>query len=188
MRYDPRVRVQFQEKAWCDAKVMQEWMKMQWEKACDGDMLLVLDVHKAQKTENIISLFQSLNTTFFFVPAGTTSLVQPLDVCINGSFKSAVSRLANQHVTDNLKDYMHGSISASERRVLFTKWVGQAWEEVSSNREATVRSFKKCGISVPVDGSGDGDISIRGLEDYTVEVDDEEEEFVGEDDDPFTDM
>ena len=65
--------------------------------------------------------------------------------------------------------------------------VGQAWEEVSSDREATIRSFKKCGISVPADGAGDGEISIRGLEDNTVGEDDEEE-FVGEDEHPFADI
>ena len=29
------------------------------------------------------------------------------------------------------------------------------------------RTFRKCGISVPIDGSADGDIQLEGLADYT---------------------
>ena len=45
--YDSRVKVVFQDKAWCDEKIMMEWIKYQWKPACDGDMMLVLDIHKA---------------------------------------------------------------------------------------------------------------------------------------------
>ena len=40
-------------------------------------------------------------------------------------FKVAVDRLATQHMKDNLESYVNGSLTASARRVLFTKWVGQ---------------------------------------------------------------
>ncbi len=33
------------------------------------------------------------------------------------------------------------------------------------------RAFEKCGISVPIDGSGDHRINIKGLDGYTVEED-----------------
>lgn len=61
-----------------------------------------------------------------------------------------------------------------------------------------IRSFKKVGISLPIDGSQDKDeINIEGLKDYTIEegseddeaTDDEEisggEESLNEDKDPF---
>ena len=63
---------------------------------------------------------------------------------------------------------MRGSIPAAERRVLFTKWVGEAWEEVTVNKAMIVRAFAKCGISLPIDGSRDAKINIKDLEDYTV--------------------
>ena len=43
-----------------------------------------------------------------------------------------------------------------------------AWEKVSSNKGAIVRSFKKCGISLPIDGSQDSEINIMELIAYTV--------------------
>ena len=61
--------------------------------------------------------------------------------------------------------------------------VHQAWEEVSTDKELIVRSFKKCGISVPIDGSEDDQIHIQGLEEYSVEEEDDDT-----DGDPFSDI
>ena len=120
---------------------MREWINYQWKLACDGNMMLVLDVHKAQKTPGVLQSFSESQTSTIYVPAGTTGLVQPLDVCFNAPFKAAVKRLAEEHVHDNLEDYVHGSIPASTRRILFTKWVGKAWEQISSNRDNNSFSF-----------------------------------------------
>ena len=181
---------------------MKEWIVQQWKPACDGRMLLILDQHKAQMTDNIRSCFSAqCNTEPVFVPAGTTSLVQPVDVVFNAPFKAAVERQATMHLQENLDSYVQGKINASERRVLFTKWVGTAWEEVSSNMEMIIRSFRKCGIALAIDGSEDSAININGLENYSVESDDESseergDEVTGEDtddvisdeEDPFADL
>ena len=79
---------------------------------------------------------------------------------------------------ENLDDYVRGKITASERRVLFTKWVGQAWEEVSAKKDMVQRSFMKTGIAMAIDGSQDEEINIEGLEKYQVNSDEDE-------DDPF---
>ena len=134
VRFDPRVRVTFQPKAWCDEAVMQEWLQQQWKSACDGNMLLVLEVHKAQKTDGILHRLNQCSTTPVYVPAGTTGLVQPVDVVFNAPFKAAVDRLATAHVQENLQDYVRGSIPAGERRVLFTKWIGQAWKKFQQRK------------------------------------------------------
>ena len=73
-----------------------------------------------------------------------------------------------------------------ERRVLFTKWVGSAWEKISSMKDAIVRSFRKCGISLPTDVSEDSEINIKGVDDYVVG---EDSDVVTEDEeDPFSDL
>ena len=70
---------------------------------------------------------------------------------------------------DNSHLYLRKArLSASDRRVLITKWVSEAWREVSSNRDMIVRSFQKCGISVAIDGSEDHLICIEGLGNYRV--------------------
>ena len=62
---------------------------------------------------------------------------------------------------------MTGKVTAGDRRVLFTKWVGTAWQETSRRlKDTVIRSFVKCGISLPISGSRDSEINIDGLPDY----------------------
>ena len=90
----------------------------------------------------------------------------------------------------NIELYASSRITARDRRTLITKWVGTAWSEVSSKKEVIVRALKKCGISVPIDGSEDHEINIRGLDNYHVEPPEEDENaFIldSDSDDPVTD-
>lgn len=162
------------------------WIHQQWKSACLGDKMLVLDVHRAQKTEEIQKhLREECKTEPVFVPAGTTSLVQPVDVAFNAPFKAAIDAMANSHLQENLDDYVKGRISASQKN-LFTKWVGKAWEDISSKKDMIIFSFKKCGISVAIDGSEDDQINIESIQNYAVGESDEE---ATEDDaDPFKDV
>ena len=187
VHYDTRVSVAWQEKGWCDEKVMDEWLTQQWKRACDGEMLLVLDVHRAQKTERILDRLSSLQTHPMYIPGGTTGLIQPLDVVVNAPFKAFVKQLADKHIHDNLDAYVQGTISAKERRVLFTKWVGEAWDHVCLQKESIIRSFRKCGISLPIDGSMDSEINIKGLESYAVGTD-MDVDISDECNDPFDDI
>ena len=52
-----------------------------------------------------------------------------------------------------------------------------------------VRSFRKCGISLPIDGSADQDIHIEGISEYCIRgLDDEDEMEAAMDDDLFADI
>ena len=171
--YDRRVDVKFQENAWCDQNIMNYWVSNMWRRPfapeAQKPKLLIADVHKAQKTPAIVDkLKRECKTEVVLVPPGCTSLVQPLDVSFNGEFKAVIDELQTKHMHDNLEQYVQNSLSASARRVLITKWVGAAWSQVSQKKEMVQRAFKKCGISVSIDGSEDAAINIRGLEEYTV--------------------
>lgn len=63
---------------------------------------------------------------------------------------------------ENLQLYVEGKINASARRILLTKWIGEAWQEVADNKQIIIRSFRKVIIALPVNGSDD----IEGLDDY----------------------
>ena len=65
---------------------------------------------------------------------------------------------------ENLEDYVGGKISASERRILMTKWRGKAWENIS--RSSVLRGFKKCGLSTDVDGSENQEVHIEKIPGY----------------------
>ena len=175
-QYDSRVVVRFQVNAWCDEQVMKFWIKTMWKRPfreSEGrNKLLVADMHHAQTTSDVYQMLEKdCRTSVALVPPGTTSLIQPLDVAINADFKTVVARLQNQHMHDNLSMYVENKLKVSDRRILITKWVGQAWSEVSAKKDQIKRAFEKCGIAVPIDGTGDKYINIKGLNDYVVEGD-----------------
>ena len=47
-----------------------------------------------------------------------------------------------------------------------TKWVGQAWKKISGIKEWIIGSFKKCGLSVALDGSENAQVSIDSIQNY----------------------
>ena len=114
--------------------------------------------------DGVKALLKKKNTELVNVPLGCTSRVQPLYVSFNEPFKDIVRQQFKKHLEENLGQYTEGKISASERRVLATKWIGKVWTEVSSNHDIVVRSFKKCGISLSLDGSKNGEIHIERIE------------------------
>ena len=110
---------------------------------------------------------------------------QPLDVTFNAEFKKSVHRLATEHLSANPESFMTGKVTAGDRRVLFTKWVGTAWQETSRRlKDPVIRSFVKCGIPLPIFCSRDSEINIDGLPDYRMgeSADIEEIEFFSDSD------
>ena len=167
--WDKRVVVKFQENAWVNEDISLRWAQTIWKQKTFEPRLLILDVHTAQKTPAFLHALSLRNTTPAFVPAGCTSLVQPLDVALNKPFKNLVDAQFNQHFEANLDAWALGKISASERRILMTQWIGAAWEIFCHEYTDAIRaSFIKCGIALPIDGSQDTLINIRGLYNYSV--------------------
>lgn len=51
------------------------------------------------------------------------------------------------------------------RRVMTTWAVGDAWERLCKEKQqVVVRSFRAVGLALPIDGSCDSEISIKGLD------------------------
>ena len=134
-------------------------------------------MHRAQQTDGVKALLKKKNTELVNVPLGCTSRVQPLDVSFNKPFKDVVRQQFEKHLEENLQWYTERKISASERRVLFTKWVGKAWKEVGSNCDMVVRSFKICGISLSLDGSEKAEVHIESIKEYELPTANEITEF-----------
>ena len=93
-----------------------------------------------------------------------------------------------QHMQEKLERYVSGKFSASERHIMLTKWIGEAWEILSQNKEMAICSFKKCGISTAADGSEDFEINIEGLDNYVAPIFDSLVDGTESDDDQFGDL
>ena len=126
------------------------------------------DSHSAQTTDRIKTILtQECQTTLGLATLGATINIQPLHVVFNAEFKKSVDRLTTEHLFANSELFMSEKVSAGDRRVLFTKWVGTAWQEISCRlKDTVIRSFVKCGIALPIHGSRDTKLNIDGLPDY----------------------
>ena len=101
--------------------------------------MLSLDVFSGQKTKEVIASFKALKCTTSFIPGSTTSFIQVCDTVINKSLKARIEELADQYIDENEREWVEGKYSVSQRRVLLTKWVGQAWEDIRDEDSDMIR-------------------------------------------------
>ena len=70
---------------------------------------------------------------------------------------------------ERLNQWKNGKVSASERRILCTKWLGDVWEDYTTNhKEEITKAFQHCGMFNRMDGSENHRIRIRKCKDYKV--------------------
>ena len=62
---------------------------------------------------------------------------------INKTFKNYVSALIEQCLDANLELYIDGRLTAAERCVLTTKWLGEAWVRVKKQKHLIKHSLQK---------------------------------------------
>ena len=118
------------------------------------------------QTNIVKQILKKHKTSLVNVPPGCTCRAQVVDVLINKLFKDEVRSLFEDHLDKNLDQYVDGKINASQRRVLMTKWVGEAWSKVGKMKDSKVLPFKKCGLSVALDGNENNEVNIEGLPEY----------------------
>jgi hypothetical protein len=86
--YDPRVVVKFNPTAYANAGNMVEWLEEQLIPVLGMEpTLLALDLFGGHKTNYVLDLMKAHDITVSIIPAGCTSLVQPLHISVNRPFK-----------------------------------------------------------------------------------------------------
>ena len=108
-------------------------------------LIYLTDTVKQQLREN--------KTATAVIPGGLTSLVQPLDVCLNKPFKDRLREKWMTWMMSGEKTFTPGGQLRAASLVTVCQWVKESWQKLS--KEMVERSFKKCGISNAVDGTED---------------------------------
>ena len=68
---------------------------------------------------------------------------------------------------ENFERWCGQGSSASERRILLTKWVGQAWNDMQQYKNFRQRLFQKTGLLMTAEeGEEDKLINPQGYKDY----------------------
>lgn len=173
-RYDKRVDVYFQPKAWADRPFSVSWVartfaahidkRTQAEGAVPNTMLFC-DNLDSQVHQGFLDELHKLNGSRFLLPAGETEMTQPIDGGIGSVLKMIIQQMQDTWLDEpgNL-DAWEGDANATYkldacmRRILITKWVADAWEKLTTHshyRDTFLRCFQLTGALISADGTGD---------------------------------
>ncbi len=186
-KYDKRVDVYFQKKAWADRPTSKSWVEktfaahIQSRKKPDGSLpktLLFCDNLDSQVHEGFLSALHEIDSSRYCLPPNETEMCQPIDGGIGAVIKVKIGQAQDEwlDVEGNL-DAWEGDpnatykLDASMRRILITQWVGTAWNKMTTDsayKDTFRRCFELTGALITADGTDDKLIRpMRGLE-YTV--------------------
>ena len=164
------VVVAVQEKGWMDSEIMQIWIEKVWRCRIGGlsrrRSLLVLDAFETHKTEQVKRLLKSENTDLAIIPCGLTSVLQPLDVCLNKPFKDRVGQRWMAWMAVGIHELTATGRSKKPSEELMCQWIGEAWHDIP--REMVARSFLKCGITNALDGLEDDCVFDSSSDDESI--------------------
>ncbi|CAB1099646.1 unnamed protein product [Ectocarpus sp. CCAP 1310/34] len=139
--------------------------------------ILIMENLHAQTTDEFKEyLAKHCNTLAWYGPSVCTDEVQPVDAGAGRFLKVEVGRQLDMWLeqSDNLERWETASLTASDRRVLITQWMGAAMARLNSQQAYRYRLFKKCGMAMTGDGSGDDRITLEGLDKPYTFADDED--------------
>lgn len=131
--------------------------------------LFVCDFAEFHKTYVVRALLHQHDIIPSLIPPGCTSLLQPLDVSVSGSFKPSIQDFTDHAI--EMRGRETDKWTVGERRVLTTKCVRQMWETFClSKRQLVIDSFRNVGLSLPIDGSHDYELRIKGFASEDLEI------------------
>ena len=172
--YDPRVDVFFQKNAWADSNFCMAWAKRCFRKSLmQGgggvpveESLLTLDNLHGQTTEKSkVYMKKECNTLVWYYPGGCTDALQPIDAGLGALIKVEVGKQLDIWLEngDNLERWESNALTASDRRVLLTKWVATAVDIVDNRPNYRFCLFEETGGLMTADGTCDDRINLEGL-------------------------
>ena len=150
------VIVQAQEAGWIDQSLVLDWIKQVLQQHSGAvrnlNSMLILDSFCVYTTEGIKTLLKKGIMDLVVIPSGLTSMLQPLDVCINQPFKFALKQKYMEWMAEGDHQYMPTGKIKKPNLNLLCSWIKDAWDQILLE---LVKSFKKCSISNNLDGTED---------------------------------
>ena len=161
----------FQEKAWVDIKTCNELAEIYFgpylhENHSDEETLLYCDNLDAQVQPVFLDILKTFSCSRFLTPPDCTELTQAVDAGLGRNLKVLTAKEMDEwmEVKDNLEKWENGKLSASDKRILITQWVGAAWEKLfSDDSYHPGRCFERTGCLLTLDGSEDDKVNIQGF-------------------------
>jgi hypothetical protein len=138
-KYDPRVHVMFQHKAWFDDALCLEYANIILPNELNGKhskpfpKLLFMDNLSGQVTPAFRKSAKKLsNADCHYLPSGCTDEVQVVDAGVGRAIKLRAMHTHDQRLVNDKEFFARwvAGFSASEKRIYVTELVAEAWEYV----------------------------------------------------------
>ncbi|CAI7793957.1 unnamed protein product [Closterium sp. NIES-54] len=132
--------------------------------------VVVLDSYRGHLTEGVKEKFREFKCVPAIIPSGCTAEIQPLDVCLNKSFKASIRQQYQKWFQEEGQEQLTiaGNLKKPPPEVV-VRWISRAWKAVPA--DLIKRAFLSCGISTALDGSEDGLAMAHRRSQLTAEVD-----------------
>lgn len=157
IKFSAGVFVHVHENGWMDQAGVKLWIDNAWNMRNGGlrkeHSLLAWDMFRSHLTSETKNHLNESNTATAVIPAGLTSLLQPLDVSLNKPFKDRLRHEWNQWMMEGEKTYTTGGNMRAPSLDILCDFVIKSWDAVAA--ETMIKSFKKCGISNSLQGQED---------------------------------
>lgn len=142
------VIIQANEKGWVDEPMMKIWISEVWAKRPGSffkpKSMLILDSARAHITDSVKEVL-SKNSKLAVIPGGLTSKVQPLDLCVNRSFKNMLRKEWNAWMTSFESQILTkgGKIKRPSYSTI-ALWVSKSWKALKTH--VILNGFRKAQI------------------------------------------
>jgi hypothetical protein len=163
--YADGVDVLWQPKAWVDRPTALEWVDKSFRCVIEADRaagvadkdtqyLLLQDNLDAQLQPAYVAKLAKLQTASRWLLAGKTDYLQPVDAGLGRQVKLYMGEAMDEWLEhdDNLNKWEGNELSASDRRVLMTHWLGAAWAKAMGKPETVRKYFEHTGALMTLDG------------------------------------
>ena len=173
--YPEGLVVLFQEKAWVDRPVAEEWVEDVIEPFIRGERkagvatnatryLLFQDNLDAQKQPGYIDKLKASGVDDHKLPPNETDNLQPIDRGLGRHVKIYMGQLLDEWLDDddNMTKWEDNLLSASDRRILLANWFDKAAKRALEG-DAKVKYFQHAGGLLTADGSDDELIKFEGM-------------------------
>nr|XP_034355826.1 pogo transposable element with ZNF domain isoform X4 [Arvicanthis niloticus] len=146
------ILLEAKDSGYSDDEIMEVWSTRVWKKhtACQhSKSMLVMDCHRTHLSEEVLALLSASSTLPAVVPAGCSSKIQPLDVCI----KRTVKNFLHKKWKEQAREMADTACDSDVLLQLVLVWLSEVLGVIGDSPELVQRSFLVASVLPGPDGT-----------------------------------
>ncbi|XP_031230593.1 pogo transposable element with ZNF domain isoform X4 [Mastomys coucha] len=146
------ILLEAKDSGYSDDEIMELWSTRVWKKhtACQhSKSMLVMDCHRTHLSEEVLALLSASSTLPAVVPAGCSSKIQPLDVCI----KRTVKNFLHKKWKEQAREMADAACDSDVLLQLVLVWLSEVLGVIGDSPELVQRSFLVASVLPGPDGN-----------------------------------